>query len=80
MKKRVLLGVCLIGVFAAASALAARPDYWKPNYNKSKIAPYTLEDPLPFVDGTKVASPVDWAPLLCQAPTARRTPHTGVNL
>ena len=42
MKKRVLIGGCLVGVFAAASALAARPDYWKPNYNKSKIAPYTL--------------------------------------
>ncbi len=46
MKKRVLIGGCLVGVFAAASALAARPDYWKPNYNKSKIAPYTLKDPL----------------------------------
>ena len=60
MKKRVLIGGCLVGVFAAASALAARPDYWKPNYDKSKIAPYTLEDPLTFVDGTKVASPADW--------------------
>ena len=47
MKKRVLIGVCLVGVFAAASALAARPDYWKPNYNKSKIAPYTLDDRAP---------------------------------
>ena len=66
MKKRVLLGGCLIGVFAAASALAARPDYWKPNYDKSKIAPYTLEDPLTFVDGTKVASPADWARRRCE--------------
>ena len=61
MKKRALPGACLAAVFAAASALAARPDYWKPNYDKSKIAPYTLEDPLAFADGTKVASPADWA-------------------
>ena len=59
MKKSVLIGVCLVGGFVAVSALAARPDYWKPNYNKSKIAPYTLEDPLTFVDGTKVASPAE---------------------
>ena len=31
------------------------------NYDASKIAPYTLEDPLEFVDGTKVATPADWA-------------------
>ena len=61
MKIRVLIGVCILGVFAAASALAVRPDYRKPNYDKSKIAPYTLKDPLTFVDGTNVASPADWA-------------------
>ena len=42
------------------SGLAARPDYDQPNYDVSKIAPYTLEDPLTFVDGTRVRSPADW--------------------
>ena len=32
----------------------------KPNYDESKIAPYTLEDPLVFADGRRVASPADW--------------------
>ncbi len=50
-----LMGLC------SGSAFAARPDYDKPNYDVSKIAPYTLEDPLTFVDGGKVASPADWA-------------------
>ena len=31
------------------------------NYDKSKIPPYTLEDPLVFVDGRRVATPADWA-------------------
>lgn len=30
------------------------------NYDKSKIAPYTLEDPLVFADGRKVATSDDW--------------------
>ena len=37
-----------------------RPDYFKPNYDKSAIAPFTLEDPLTFLDGSRVASPADW--------------------
>ena len=32
----------------------------KDNYDKSKIAPYTLEDPLTFADGRKVKSAADW--------------------
>ena len=32
-----------------------------PNYDESKIAPYTLEDPLTFVDGRKVKNSADWA-------------------
>ena len=32
----------------------------KVNYDKSKIPAYTLEDPLTFVDGTKVEIPRDW--------------------
>ncbi|MBR4372331.1 MAG: hypothetical protein IKS92_14870, partial [Victivallales bacterium] len=37
-----------------------RPDYNKPNYDESKIAPYTLEDPLTFADGTKLKGPEEW--------------------
>ena len=31
------------------------------NYDKSKMPPYTLEDPLTFVDGRKVKDASDWA-------------------
>ena len=31
------------------------------NYDTSKIPPYTLEDPLTFVDGRKVKNAADWA-------------------
>ena len=31
------------------------------NYDVSKIAPYTLEDPLTFADGSKVKTVEDWA-------------------
>ena len=37
-----------------------RPDYDKPNYDANNIAPYTLEDPLTFLDGTKVANAEEW--------------------
>ncbi len=46
-------------LFAAALALAgalARP----PNYDESKVGPYTLEDPLVFADGTRLTSPDQW--------------------
>ena len=46
---------------AVAMALpAATATYRQPNYDESKIHPYTLEDPLTFIDGTKVKSPADW--------------------
>ena len=48
-----------LGLFAVA-AFAGRPDYDKPNYDKAKIAPYALEDPLAFADGRKLASPAEW--------------------
>ncbi len=38
-----------------------RPDYGQPNYDPAKIAPYTLEDPLTFCDGTKVGTQEDWS-------------------
>jgi hypothetical protein len=37
-----------------------RPNYFEPNYDPAKIAPYTLEDPLTFLDGRKVKTPADW--------------------
>ena len=37
-----------------------RPDYYEVNYDESKVSPYTLEDPLTFVDGRKVKTPGDW--------------------
>ena len=37
-----------------------RPDYDQPNYDAAKIAPYTLEDPLAFFDGSKLKSTEDW--------------------
>ncbi len=48
----VLAGALLLG----AQTLFAR----KPNYNEKKIAPYTLEDPLTFANGRKLASPAEW--------------------
>lgn len=44
-----------LGVAAALTA-AARPA----NYDETKIAPYRLEDPLTFADGTKLTSPDQW--------------------
>ncbi|MBO4632698.1 MAG: L-rhamnose isomerase [Lentisphaeria bacterium] len=37
-----------------------RSNYFEPNYDKEKIAPYTLEDPLTFLDGRKVTTPEEW--------------------
>ena len=47
----------MAAVLAGACAAFART----PNYDESKVGPYTLEDPLTFADGTKVKSPADWA-------------------
>ena len=48
MKKRYLLAALAV----AATGAFARP----PNYDESKVAPYTLEDPLTFADGRKLKS------------------------
>ena len=48
--------IALIGLLAVAGATMARP----PNYDESKVAPYTLEDPLTFADGRKLKSAADW--------------------
>lgn len=37
-----------------------RPNYYEPNYDKTKIAPYVLEDPLVFTDGRQVVTQEDW--------------------
>ncbi len=37
-----------------------RPNYFEPNYDSEKIAPYTLEDPLTFLDGRKVTNAAEW--------------------
>lgn len=63
---RSVAAVC--AAFTAFAAYAVRPvvtnDYNGVkvivNYDKSRIAPYTLEEPLTFVDGRKVAAKADW--------------------
>ena len=37
-----------------------RPNYFEANYDKTKIAPFTLEDPLTFLDGRRVTTPEEW--------------------
>ena len=37
-----------------------RPDYNHANYDETKVAPFKLEDPLTFQDGTKVKTKKDW--------------------
>ena len=56
-KHTLLFRPCLAAAAAlAATAAAAR----EPNYDEGKVAPYTLEDPLTFADGRKVAGAADW--------------------
>jgi len=50
------LGVLMAGVVLAGG----RANFTEPNYDKSKIGPYTLEDPLSFADGRKLKSPDEW--------------------
>ena len=37
-----------------------RPNYYEANYDASKIAPFTLEDPLTFLNGEKVTDTASW--------------------
>lgn len=46
----------VIALALVATALALRA-----NVDESQVKPYTLEDPLTFADGSKVATPADWA-------------------
>ena len=44
----------------AAALLAAVANARAPNYDESKVAPYTLEDPLAFADGRKLKDASEW--------------------
>ena len=48
--------IMFAGMLVLAGAAAARP----PNYDESKVTPYTLEDPLTFADGRKLSSAAEW--------------------
>lgn len=51
-------GMICIGL--ALACLTSKAFLTKVNYNKDKIPPYTLENPLVFRDGTAVRTPEDW--------------------
>ena len=70
MRKKEMLLVLAVGV--VGTALAATPlvdadarwdakrGCWNPNTDEAKVAPYTLEDPLAFESGRRIASVLDW--------------------
>ena len=45
---------------ALGAVLALAAPARTPNYDESKIAPYTLEDPLTFADGRKLTDKSQW--------------------
>jgi len=54
--------VLIAGVSAVAlTSFAGREDFRNANYDLSLVAPYVLEDPLTFLDGSKVKSAADWS-------------------
>ena len=65
MKKLITLFLIATGAAGAFAETEFSQDrdvfVHKANYDKSKIPPYTLEDPLTFVDGRKVKNAADWA-------------------
>ena len=65
MKKLVLACASAWNIFTTRAEIVFAQDrevfVKPPNYDESKIAPYTLEDPLAFVDGRKVKNAADWA-------------------
>lgn len=56
MRKGMSKTLMAVAAAVAAAIAVARP----PNYDESRVAPYTLEDPLAFADGRKVVTPADW--------------------
>ena len=65
MKKMIIAGLIAAGATGAFAETVFSQDrevfVHEANYDKSKIPPYTLEDPLTFVDGRKVKNAADWA-------------------
>ncbi|MBE6395753.1 MAG: hypothetical protein E7046_01960 [Lentisphaerae bacterium] len=66
LKKQLIFAFSLVACALAAQAetvfVQDRDVFVRlPNYDESKIAPYTLEDPLTFIDGRKVEDAADWA-------------------
>jgi hypothetical protein len=65
MKKMIIAGLIVAGATGAFAETVFSQDrevfVHEANYDKSKIPPYTLEDPLTFVDGRKVKNAADWA-------------------
>ena len=65
-KATFMLAACVVICAICASSAAPRRTTvgpgptWLVNYDESKGPPYKLEDPLTFVDGTKLQSPADW--------------------
>ena len=55
MTRPIFISSFLLCVLLGAS-VTARP----PNYDETKVAPYTLPDPLAFADGTPLTSPDQW--------------------
>ena len=61
--KRIVLLALVLGLASAAYAqniTAPQDSVPAVNYDKSLIRPYVLEDPLQFVDGSKVETTSDW--------------------
>ena len=53
---------------ALGAVLALAAPARTPNYDESKIAPYTLEDPLTFADGRKLTDKSQWEARRAAAP------------
>ena len=49
---------CLTSIVMVLGAVVANAR--EPNYDESKVAPYTLEDPLAFADGRKLKDASEW--------------------
>ena len=66
------LHACVLSAVAALSAAGAveplvdaesrwdEKGYWRPNNDEAKVAPYTLESPIEFADGSRLECPADW--------------------
>ena len=55
-----MYAVAVACVFAFALRTGAADMHSTVNYDETKVAPYTLEDPLTFADGTKLKSASEW--------------------